>query len=83
MHDLNTIRRLNGEATAPEYRSATTEAALDRTAMAVLDYLSSGSRLRTVAGTRHLEIFKNGEWVRVFSPDVPPAPKGFSTVRSA
>ena len=72
MHDLDTIRRLNDEAS---------QACADKAVRVVIDYLSDRSRVREVEGRRSLQILRNGEWVKVFVPDVPLAPKGFSTVR--
>ena len=74
MHSLETIHRLNDEAS---------QETLDRAVRVVIDYLTDHSRVRDVNGRRSLEILRDGQWVKVFVPSVPGSPKGFSTVRSA
>ena len=54
---------------------------VDRAVRVVIDYLTDHSRVREVDGRRSLEILRDGEWVKVFVPAPPLAPKGFSTVR--
>ena len=60
-----------------------TEKALDRTAAAIVCYLTDHSRVREVNGKRSLQILKDGRWVTVFTPGPIRLPEGFSTVRSA
>lgn len=74
MHDLDTIKRMNADATQPT---------LDAACGVISDYLSNHTRVIERAGERRLEVLRDGVWVRVFTPDVPPAPKGFRTIRSA
>jgi len=74
MHDLDTIHRLNDEAT---------QECVDRAVRVVIDYLTDHSRVREVNGRRSLQILKDGRWVTVFTPGPIRLPEGFSTVRSA
>ena len=73
MHDLDTIKRLNAEATQP---------ALDAACATITSYLSTRTRVVEFDGARYLEVFneEDGYWQTVFTPTAPRLPAGFSTV---
>lgn len=72
MYDLDTIKRLNHEAT---------QATISDAKRIVYDYLSDRSRLAEDGKKRRLEVFDGTRWVTVMVPPVVNQP-GFSTVHS-
>lgn len=71
MHGLNTIRRLNGEATSPEYASAEV----------TYTSVAANTRIAHSNGMNHLQTREGNKWVtRITMPNPRPQPAGVTIV---